>query len=383
MDTLRAARPLALALYIVCVFAGTFNGLLLMVGWTALGLAFISWYVTPDRPKQDPRAWAVLGVIVLSHLAAIPGAVWFGTGNWILTVSAFYWLLPALVVFLIADARVFTWLIWIAVIHAGSILWFVGSPGYPSGLTFNANVGAGLLIVGIGLTFGMRRHWWAIVPLICAVPLTGSRLAVLGIIVIISLSLVTNSLTWRRVIGAVVLCGVSFYGAWVHSITLESVINDIGVRWEVPAWPDLFPHGVVEHLGLHNVPLRMAREAGIVAAAGWLILSAWALIRYRNTPAWWLMGVILLLSIVDHYTWRVHLGTLWFLAAGIQLRDTQRPRPAVPLPVPDIQPMPRPGPTVFVSGPDSARPPGDPPASGGGPAPICAYRSPRRPRPVI
>ena len=338
MDALRAARPLALSVYIVCVFAGTFSGLLLMIGWTALGLAFISWYVAPDRPKQDPRAWVLLGVIVLSHLAAIPGALWFGTGNWILTASAFYWLLPALVVFLIADARVFKWLIWIAVIHAGSIfvnsLWFAGVVGYSNGgLTFNANVGAGLLIVGIGLVFGMRRHWWAILPLICAVPLTGSRSAFLGMIVIIGLSVIANNLTWRRSIGVVVLVvsapaahgflyeqfGVSFYAVWVHEITAASVINDIGVRWEIPAWPDLFPHGVIEHPGLHNVPLRMAREAGIAAAAAWLILSAWALTRCRNTPAWWLMVVIMLLSIVDHYTMRVHLGNLWVLAAGLLL----------------------------------------------------------------
>jgi type IV secretory pathway VirB2 component (pilin) len=316
-----------------------------MVGWAALGLAYISWYVTPDRPRQDPRAWALLGVIVLSHLAAIPGALWFGTGNWILTASAFYWLLPALVVFLIADARVFRWLIWIAVIHAVSIffdnLWLAGLPGNPSGLTFNPNVAAGLLIVSIGLVFGMRRHWWAILPLISAVTFTGSRAAFMGLIVIVGLSLAANKLTWRRFIAVVVLivsvlAGHSFlheqfqaanYTAWVHSITVENVTNDIGVRWEVPAWPDLFPHGVVEHLGLHNVPLRMAREAGIVAAAGWLILSAWALTRCRNTPAWWLMVTILLLSIVDHYTWRVHLGSLWFLAAGLLLSRPPNIRP--------------------------------------------------------
>jgi len=351
MGVLRAAGPLALAVYILCVFAGTFNGLLLMVGWAALGIAFISWYVTPDRPKQDPRAWVLLGVIVLSHLAAIPGSLWFGTGNWILTASAFYWLLPALVVFLIADARVVQWLIWIAVIHAGAILfnslWFVGSSGFSSGLTFNPNVAAGLLILGIGMVFGARRHWWSILPLIGAVPLTGSRAALLGVFVIVLASLIANNRTWRRFIGVVILVvsvpvghgllyeqfGLSFYAAWVHSITLESAITDIGVRWEVPAWPDLFPHGVVEHLGLHNVPLRMAREAGILAAAAWLILSVWALTRCPNTPAWWLMVVILLLSIVDHYTMRVHLGNTWFLGAGLLLArplDT-RPMPSLDL----------------------------------------------------
>lgn len=350
MDALRAARPLALAVYLLCVFAGTFNGLLLMVGWTALGLAFISWYVTPDRPKQDPRAWVLLGVIVISHLTAIPGALWFGTGNWILTASAFYWLLPGLVVFLIADARVFTWLIGIAGIHAGSIffisLWFVEEWGFSSGLTFNPNVAGGLLIVGIGLVFSSGRPWWMVLPLISAVLLTGSRAAFVGVVVAILLSLIANNLTWRRVLAVAILivsvsAGRGFlyeplqafqYTAWIPFITLESVIDDISVRWEVPAWPDLFPHGVVEHLGLHNVPLRMAREAGIVAAAGWLALSAWALTRCRYTSAWWLMVSILLLSILDHYTWRVHLGSLWFLAAGLLV---SRPVDIKPTPLPD------------------------------------------------
>jgi hypothetical protein len=336
MDALRAARPLALAVYIASVFAGTFNGLLLMVGWTALGLAFISWYVTPERPKQDTRVWALLAVIVISHLAAIPGSLWFGTGNWILTASAFYWLLPALVVFLIADARVFKWLIWIAVIHAGSVLfnawWFWGSYYTNGGLTFNPNVAAGLLIVGVALVFSTGRYWWSVFPLMTAAVFTGSRGALLVLAVIILVSLITRTLSVRRFlwICAAVGLGMAVYSlvnheyqiagyTSFHTGILGGIVDDINVRWTVPARPDLYPHGVVEHLGLHNVPLRMAREAGIVAAAGWLVLSAWALTRCRYTPAWWLMVAVLLLSILDHYTWRVHLGNLWVLAAGLLL----------------------------------------------------------------
>ena len=346
MNALRAARPLALAIYIVCVFAGTFNGPLLMVGWTALGLAFISWYVTPDRPKQDLRAWALLGVIVLSHLAAIPGALWFGTGNWILTASGFYWFLPAIVVFLIADARVFKWLIWIAVIHAGTILfnslWFVGSSGISSGLTFNPNVAAGLLIAGVSLVFTTGRYRWAVLPLMTAAVFSGSRGALLAVVIIILVSLITRTLTAQRFIWicAMIGLGLAVYSLVNHQYQIagystfnkaifENIVNDINIRWTIPAWPDLFPHGVVEHSGLHNVPLRMAREAGIVAAAAWLILSAWALTRCRYTPAWWLMVAILIMSVLDHYTMRVHLGNLWVVAAGVLLVRPQ-----------DIQPTP-------------------------------------------
>ena len=338
MDALRAARPLTLAIYILCVFAGTFNGPLLMVGWTALGLAFISWYVTPDRPKQDLRAWVLLGVIVLSHLAAIPGALWFGTGNWILTASAFYWLLPAIVVFLIADTKVFKWLVWIAAIHAGIILfyslWFIEDVYKPvsSGLTFNPNVAAGLLIAGVSLVFTTGRYRWILLPLMTAAVFSGSRGALLAVVIIILVSLITQTLTAQRFIWicAMIGLGVAVYSLVNHQYQIAGyttfnkaifggIVDDINVRWTVPAWPDLFPHGIVEHPGLHNVPLRMAREAGIVAASAWLILSAWALTRCRYTPAWWLMVAILAMSIVDHYTMRVHLGNLWVLAAGVLL----------------------------------------------------------------
>jgi len=350
MDGLRATRPLALAVYIVCVFAGTFQGPLLMIGWCALGIAVIGWYVTPEKPKQDLRVWVLLGVLVVSHMAAIPGSIWFGTGNWILTASAVYWLLPAMVIFLIADDGVFRWLIWIAVIHAGCILfngmWFSGVMGYTSGevnkggLTFNPNVAAGLLIIGIGLVFWTGRHWWAVLPMITAVIFTGSRAAFSVLVIVFVSSLITGQFTWRSSIGMVVfiIIAVAVYGLLhqqsqvadypaMFSMTPDLVINDINVRWTVPAWPDLYPHGVVEHLGLHNVPLRMAREAGIIAGAVWLVLSVWALTRDRWTPAWWLMVVILLLSILDHYTWRVHLGSLWFLAAGLLLSRSANIRP--------------------------------------------------------
>ena len=341
MDTFRAARFPALAVYIICVFAGTFHGFLVMIGWTALGLAFISWYVTPDRPKQNPKVWVLLGVIVFSHLMAIPGSVWFGTGNWVLTASGVYWLVPGLVVFLIADARVFQWLVAITVIHATSIFvetwWYWGyidmKPGaVADGLTFNPNVAAGFLIIGISMVFATRRYWWTLFPLIIGLVFANSRGALLVLCIVMVLLTLTRTLSLRRLIVVCVVIGIGtgifgilhqqYHIAGYTSFSTDifgAVIRDIGIRWAVPEWPDIYPHGVVEHLGLHNVPIRMAREAGIASAAGWLVLSAWALTRNRYTPAWWLMLVIMLLSILDHYMWRVHLGSLWFLAAGILL----------------------------------------------------------------
>ena len=63
--------------------------------------------------------------------------------------------------------------------------------------------------------------------------------------------------------------------------------------------------------------MRMAAESGVISAVIWVSLSLWALTRMRYTPAWWLMLAIVLLSMLDHYTWRPHLMGFWFLALGI------------------------------------------------------------------
>ena len=84
--------------------------------------------------------------------------------------------------------------------------------------------------------------------------------------------------------------------------------TDIGVRLAVPHLPSFLPSGVAEHPGLHNVPLRIAVESGLVAAGVWVGITLFALIRKPFNPDWWILLTLGLLSMLDYYTWMGHLG---------------------------------------------------------------------------
>jgi len=104
---------------------------------------------------------------------------------------------------------------------------------------------------------------------------------------------------------------------------------------------------VAEHPGLHNVPLRIAVENGIIAAIIWLGVTGKALLPIRrlnlggkrgvrhihndngketavrglqgDSQAWWLLLGVVLLSLLDYYMWMGHLGGFWWLLVGLRL----------------------------------------------------------------
>ena len=78
--------------------------------------------------------------------------------------------------------------------------------------------------------------------------------------------------------------GGGYQIAGYGSITgaLNPIVTDVNVRLAIPHLPTFLPHGVAEHPGLHNVPLRIAVENGIIAAAIWIVITAWALISKTN-----------------------------------------------------------------------------------------------------
>jgi hypothetical protein len=312
---------------------------MILLGWLGLAGASVCAYLAPDR--IDRPTWVFYGLMILqvSQLLAIPGASIWGNGNWVLTASVVIWVLPMPLVYLTANQDVGKYICAFAVIHASTIIlqgfthyhWvevIVIWEGSLAGFSHNPNLAAGLLVMC--LPFAVSGRWrWAAIPLLTGVIFSGSRWA------FIVASMMVMGMGFKEVmpirwvlgglgslLGAIALIGlftpytadVAGFNSFTYGLT---VLSDIGVRLAISEWPNLLPYGIAETAGLHNVPMRMAAEWGIISAVVWVGLTLWGLSRKRFSPAWWLMVAILLISMLDHYTWRPHLMGFWFVALGI------------------------------------------------------------------
>jgi hypothetical protein len=124
------------------------------------------------------------------------------------------------------------------------------------------------------------------------------------------------------------LVGGGYQIAGYGSITaaFNPMVTDVGVRLAIPHLPTFLPHGVAEHPGLHNVPLRIAIENGVIAAGIWVGITGWALVsRDSGQPLHrWLLITLVLLSVLDYYTWMGHLGGFWWLLIGLLTKPHAR-----------------------------------------------------------
>ena len=323
-------------------FASTWS----MVGWGAL--LFAAWAMWP--PTRGPRwLFAALCLLLASHFVAIVGSLWWGSGNWALTAGVALWMGPALILYMLRPSlQVFTWLIPVLYIHAGLIIYHGFTavrehsghliPGAaPTGLANNSNLGAGFLVLGL-IYILSSRHKWAAAPLFMALLFTGSRWGlVIGLTGILLMS-IANRIDGRTLALGVVGLFVAFfiiammtpYGYRVVGYeSFESVVHNLnghlGERLAIPHIPSFLPSGVAEHPGLHNVPLRMAVENGIVAAGLWVVISVWALTRQVGSTAWWLLLTLVLLSMLDYYSWMGHLGAFWWLLIAVLAQKQPAP----------------------------------------------------------
>jgi len=151
------------------------------------------------------------------------------------------------------------------------------------------------------------------------------------------LAMVVSRRVPARVLGLIVGClaglfvllalttPVGFRIAGYNSLAgaVAPVSHDVLVRLQVPHIPSFLPRGVAEHPGLHNVPLRIAVENGIQAAALWIGITLWALWRWRNGTAWWMLLALVALSMLDYYTWMGHLGGFWWLLVGLLVKKAK------------------------------------------------------------
>lgn len=275
-----------------------------------------------ERRGPDRVTLALLGIMVASAWLAVPLSL-----NFEIATHQTIWL--ALLTTVLAPLAwvtrlkyVLGWLTPVWLIQAGVSLyqWLAQDTFRVLGLANNQNAGAAFLLLGcIYLLNGNTRAKWLILPMVAAMPFTGSR--------------------WVGVVAAVVLLGifVSRYVAWKYialgiAATLAVVVS---VGWDeayqafhrpntldvhlsgYPGQPDLppswIPRGFYDS-GIHNVPWRMAHETGILSGLAWMGATAWGLWRRpRYDTRWWLLLTIALLSVMYYHVWIGPLGGFWWL----------------------------------------------------------------------
>ncbi len=300
-----SAAPGLLALYLVSnLLVRSFSDIWLFIGWTSLCAGILLAGVS-----KGPRFVFLSLVLLLAfHALAIPGSLIWGTGNWELTAGVVLWMAPGLLLYLANDgSRVFVWLVPVWLIHAVLIIyqgftnWSYGDAGLlddrfyvifqglPSGLANNPNIAAGFLLFGIIYLLGSPRKWLSL-PLLMALLFTGSRWGLVVAVVLLLAMVLTGAISWRP-LAAAAACGIlaillsglltptGYTLAGYNSLAgvVNVLPNDVGVRLAIPHIPTFLPSGVAEHPGLHNVPLRIAVENGILAAVIWVVITGWAL----------------------------------------------------------------------------------------------------------
>ncbi len=372
-----------LALYLVSnLLVRSFSDIWLFIGWTSLCAGVI----LSSRSRGPRLLWWALFLLLGFHTLAIPGSVIWGIGNWELTAGVLLWMAPAIALYWSDNGeRIFAWLIPVWLVHTGLIIWqgftrwgivgnvyVAGAAGeptpLPSGLANNPNIAAGFLSLGIIYLLTTRYRWLAM-PMLMALLFTGSRWGLLVTGAVLIAMVATRAIPWQPLaasaavfLGAIVLlgqtpsgyaiAGIDSFAAVVHAVNV-----DVGNRLAVPHIPTFLPSGVAEHPGLHNVPLRIAVENGIAAATLWLGITLWALWPRRSNPSpykrarqcpdtksyikenfrpvhRWLLLTLVLLSVLDYYTWMGHMGGFWWLLIGLLAKESYRPTSESTLPSP-------------------------------------------------
>ena len=345
-------------------FAGTHS---LYVLGLPLGIFAVLLAFTVNGPNHAAYSRpAVVSVIVIlgSALIGIPASIWWGyqhtdpsivIAGWTLLMGclfftrhneAIFWLmLPAwyLSAFMTIVIQAW-WGIYPAV-------WLSSDPMRAIGLTDSPNVNAGFMGLGIVFLAANRKLWWAL-PLIVAIPLTGSRSATLVLLLTLGAMAVTRYRhEWRR-IGMVTLIAIGlltpFFGYTARSYRLGSLLtlmDEVQQRVMEPPrisgvhpknqetakddadiaaerLPGLIPGGFIGAAAIHSTIPRMIREWGIWAAVAWLGLTVGALWRRpRFTPTWWMLTFFAGLTVLDYYPiMPLVISGFWWVLISMRLR---------------------------------------------------------------
>lgn len=230
--------------------------------------------------------------------------------------------------------------------------WFVEGYNRAPGLAHNANAGSTLLLLGAIFLISQPRLKWFSVPLLLAIPFSGSRWVVIVGVVVLSLMFSSRFINWRFVLVGISIAFVVLFGLQqdqmrsalrigsspnITEATAATLITG-GINTKsrmTPATPIitpriLIPQGFIDS-NLHNVPLRMAVETGLLSGLAWLGVGFLVLYRRpRYGYQWWMMLAVCLLSVMYYHTWIGPMGTFWWLLTGNLMNGAfQNPRAAL------------------------------------------------------
>lgn len=333
---------LGISATLITFSGGFFYSSLFFWGWLVLGLTLAySIYTHHLRPLLSWTFLGMVGIILSSYLAVI-GTIFWGSGNWVIMLALTMLITPMPIFYLVRSSpRTLAYIIPGALLNSGVILYqgLVQGMVRSQGLGTNPNPSAGFLVLAAVYLLTTRYKWLA-VPLVAAIPLTGSRSAVL-----IFLALLIAMTATRRLkplfsgilllfLGIPALYSPQMVSDRVHVGSfpyaenlkpLEVVQRDVLARWEMLRLPHLLPKGDVGGKGPpHLVPLRIAVELGLVAALIWIILTSHHLWKSRKAPVvFWSLLTVVGLGVLDHYTWIGSLSWSWWMVLGLYPEQPQ------------------------------------------------------------
>jgi hypothetical protein len=214
----------------------------------------------------------------------------------------------------------------------------------------NYDIATGVLVFGV-LVSPVRHQWWLAAVALIGIVFTGGPEGVFAVAVLAVVVLMRRDWGWRMAlpVGVVVL-GV---GAALLSGHLRPIIEHQYGRGIAPLLPTAFADSEVvwddsaigyrwkvirEEMGamrpfgegysiteftwqtVHNVPLVIVQQVGILPALAWLVATGWLLLRTRWRYAW--IGVASL-CVFDHFIW-TQVAPYWWALAGVSTTIARR-----------------------------------------------------------
>ena len=234
-----------------------------------------------------------------------------------LTMRAIWWTLPAGAIQAVA-------------------LWYdqitLAEPHRQLGLMSNPNPAAGLMVLMSVLLLTNKRTQWLALPFLAAIPMTGSRAAVLVMAAMLGILLVKRAVQWRKwgaIVSIAALITMPFWGTMVVGLRLDkpatTMTTNAVARIAIKEKLSIIPNGPGANVASqHMQVLRLWREAGLVAALAWSALLVGALWKQRYTPAWYMLMAAAFLTAFDYYFWMpAGLTVLWWMLVKVQLQKKE------------------------------------------------------------